>query len=93
MPLTLQALAAGKHVLCEKPIAMTALEAEELIAASEKTLVMEAFMVRFHPQWLAAREIVRSGALGDVRAIQMFFSYVNLDPANIRNRADVGGGA
>jgi predicted dehydrogenase len=57
-----------------------------------KVLVMEAFMVRFHPQWLRARALVREGAVGTLRAIQMFFSYQNLDPANIRNRADVGGG-
>jgi predicted dehydrogenase len=92
VPMTLAAAAAGKHVLCEKPIALTAAEAEPLRATVGKVLVMEAFMVRFHPQWLRARELVREGAVGTLRAIQMFFSYLNLDPANIRNRADVGGG-
>src|SRR5512139_230055 len=92
VPLTLAAVAAGKHVLCEKPIALTAAEAERLRATRGKALVMEAFMVRFHPQWERARELVRHGAVGTLRAIQMFFSYNNLDAANIRNRADVGGG-
>ncbi len=93
VPLTLQAAAAGKHVLCEKPIALSAEDAKQLLAVPKHVHVMEAFMVRFHPQWIAARDIVRAGTLGDVRAIQMFFSYVNLDPANIRNKADIGGGA
>jgi predicted dehydrogenase len=92
VPMTLAAATAGKHVLCEKPVAMTAAEAEQLRAAEGKVLVMEAFMVRFHPQWLRARELVRGGVIGTLRAIQMFFAYQNLDPANIRNRADIGGG-
>lgn len=92
VPLTLAAAAAGKHVLCEKPIALTAAEAEALLATKGRVLVMEAFMVRFHPQWQRARELVRAGAVGRLRAIQMFFSYLNLDASNIRNRADVGGG-
>jgi predicted dehydrogenase len=91
--LTLEAVAAGKPVLCEKPIAMTAADAERLTAIDGRVPVMEAFMVRFHPQWLWLREQVRSGALGDLRAIQCFFSYSNLDPENIRNRPETGGGA
>jgi predicted dehydrogenase len=55
-------------------------------------LISEAFMVRYHPQWLRARELVREGRIGDVRAVQVFFGYNNLDPANVRNRADIGGG-
>ena len=93
VPLTLEAARAGKHVLCEKPIALNAAEAEQLRAAAGKALIMEAFMVRFHPQWLRARELVRDGAIGTLRAVQMFFSYHNTDPNNIRNRADIGGGA
>jgi predicted dehydrogenase len=93
MPLTLQALRAGKHVLCEKPFALEAAEIEPVRAAAGRLLVMEAFMVRFHPQWLRARELIRSGAIGTPRAVQVFFSYFNDDPANIRNRADIGGGA
>jgi predicted dehydrogenase len=92
VPLTLQAAAAGKHVLCEKPIALNAAEAEQLRAAAGKVLIMEAFMVRFHPQWLRVRELVREGRIGTVRAVQMFFGYSNLDPANIRNMAQIGGG-
>ena len=92
VPLTLQAAAAGKHVLCEKPIALTAEEATQLRAAAGKVLIAEAFMVRFHPQWLRARELVREGRIGTLRAVQMFFGYTNLDPANVRNRADIGGG-
>jgi predicted dehydrogenase len=93
VPLTLQAAAAGKHVLCEKPIALTADEAELLRSAAEKVHIMEAFMVRFHPQWLRVREIIRAGQIGEVRAVQAFFSYYNDDPANIRNQPEIGGGA
>ncbi len=92
VPLTLQAAAAGKHVLCEKPIALTAAEAVQLRAAAKKVLIAEAFMVRFHPQWLRAREVVQSGRIGTLRAVQMFFGYNNVDPANVRNIADIGGG-
>ena len=92
VPLTLRAAAAGKHVLCEKPIALTAREAEQLHAAAGKVLIAEAFMVRFHPQWLRARELVRAGRIGTLRAVQMFFGYTNVDPANVRNKADIGGG-
>jgi predicted dehydrogenase len=93
VPLTLQAAAAGKHVLCEKPIALNAKEAESLRAIPGKVLVMEAFMVRFHPQWLRARELVRQGQVGTLRVVQMLFSYFNDDSHNIRNMAAIGGGA
>ena len=93
VPLTLAAARAGKHVLCEKPIALTAGEAAELREVGDKVHIMEAFMVRFHPQWLRAREIVRSGVLGELSSIQAFFSYFNRNPDNVRNRADIGGGA
>jgi predicted dehydrogenase len=94
VPLSIKALEAGKHVLCEKPISLTVAEAEQLAEASRRTgrLVAEAFMVRHHPQWVRAREIVRSGRIGELKAIQTFFSYFNDDPANIRNQADIGGG-
>ncbi|MGJ4854247.1 Gfo/Idh/MocA family protein [Labrys sp. La1] len=92
VPLTLQAVAAGKHVLCEKPIGLTAQDAAQLLVLPRDRLVMEAFMVRFHPQWLRAREAARLGELGEVRAIQAFFSYYNVDPANVRNQLDIGGG-
>ena len=79
---------------CEKPVALDAGEAETLIAARDKAgrLVAEAFMVRHHPQWRRARELARSGAIGEVRAIQTFFSYRLLDPENVRNRPPGGGG-
>ncbi len=94
VPLTIQAAEAGKHVLCEKPIARTAAEAEPLLAVRDRTgvRIQEAFMVRTHPQWLKVREIVSSGRIGPLRAIQGFFSYFNDDPQNIRNMADIGGG-
>src|SRR5688572_825616 len=93
VPLTLKAVAAGKHVLCEKPLALTAGEAGQLRSAAGKVHIMEAFMMRFHPQWLRVRELVRSGKIGELRAVQVFFSYYNDDPANIRNQPGIGGGA
>ncbi|WP_263769067.1 Gfo/Idh/MocA family protein [Propionivibrio soli] len=93
VPMTLAAARAGKHVLCEKPIALTASQAEELRAVADKVHITEAFMVRIHPQWQRARELVRSGELGELRTIQTFFSYYNVQPNNIRNRVEVGGGA
>jgi len=94
VPWSARAAAAGKHVLCEKPISMDAAEAETLIEARDRAgvLIQEAFMVRAHPQWQRARELVRGGRIGDLRAIQGFFSYNNPDPANIRNIPEVGGG-
>jgi predicted dehydrogenase len=94
VPWTIKAMDAGKHVLCEKPIALSAAEARQLMEARDRTgrQVAEAFMVRHHPQWQRAREIARSGRIGDLRAIQTFFSYYLTDPTNIRNQADIGGG-
>lgn len=92
VPMTLAAAAAGKHVLCEKPIAITASEAEKLQDASSRVLIAEAFMVRHHPQWQSARDLIMRGEIGEARAIQVAFSYFNIDPANIRNKADIGGG-
>ena len=93
VPLTLHATRAGKHVLCEKAIALTAAEAEQLRQCPKDRIVLEAFMVRFHPQWLRVRDLVRSGAIGELRAVQVFFGYDNRDPDNIRHRTDTGGGA
>ena len=86
---------AGKHVLCEKPIALTANEASLLIEARDKAGVKagEAFMARTHPQWVRAREIVYSGRIGEAQVITGWFSYFNRDPHNIRNRLEWGGGA
>lgn len=94
VPISIQAAEAGKHVLCEKPIALNAEEARSLIAVRDRTgvRIQEAFMVRHHPQWRRARDLVREGRIGRLRAIQAFFSYNNPDPANIRNKADIGGG-
>jgi predicted dehydrogenase len=89
---TIKAVEAGKHVLCEKPIGMNAADAGRLSAVASKRHVMEAFMVRFHPQWLRAQELVRAGTIGELRAVQVFFSYDNRDPANIRNIPETGGG-
>jgi len=93
VPLTLKAAKKGKHVLCEKPIAMTAAEAEKLQSAPQGVLIAEAFMIRHHPQWIAARELVRKGKLGTLRAVQVLFTYFNEDPDNVRNMAEIGGGA
>lgn len=95
VPLSIQAAEAGKHVLCEKPISLSASEAQLLIEARDRTGVKigEAFMVRTHPMWLRARELIRNGAIGELRAILSVFSYCNDDPSNIRNQADIGGGA
>ena len=91
VPWSIKAIEAGKHVLCEKPIAMSVAQAQELhdVANQHPHLkVMEAFMYRYHPQWQRARQI----GVGELRTIQSFFSYYNDDPSNIRNIADVGGG-
>lgn len=92
VPITLAAAKAGKHVLCEKPIALDATEAAQLKAAPANVLITEAFMVRFHPQWHRAREIVRSGELGRVHLVRAVFLYHNDDASNVRNMADIGGG-
>jgi predicted dehydrogenase len=92
---TVKALEAGKHVLCEKPIALCAQDAHAIVAARDRSgkRVVEAFMVRCHPQWHRARALVRSGRIGTVRSIQSAFVFSVLDPNNVRNRADIGGGA
>ncbi|WP_437774211.1 Gfo/Idh/MocA family protein [Sorangium sp. So ce1097] len=92
---TARAARAGKHVLCEKPIALSARDAEALVAVQRETgkLIAEAFMIRNHPQWQQAGDWVRSGRIGDLVSVQTAFSYFNRDAANIRNRMDVGGGA
>lgn len=79
---SIKAAEAGKHVLCEKPIALSAAECRDMIAARDRTGVQmaEAFMVAVHPQWLRAREIVRSGRIGRLRSIVGIFSYYNDDP-------------
>ncbi len=95
VPWSIKALEAGKHVLCEKPIGLTAVEAAALINESQKhphLKIMEAFMYRHHPQWVQTLQMVREGKIGELRTINATFSYYNLDAANIRNQADIGGG-
>lgn len=95
MEWTIKAAEAGKHVLCEKPLALTAAQAERTVAACESAGVtlMEAFMYRLHPSWAAVREIVASGRIGSLMAVDSWFSYYNDDATNIRNIREVGGGA
>jgi predicted dehydrogenase len=93
---SIRSLAAGKHVLCEKPVGLTSREARTLLEAAghhPNLKVMEAFMYRFHPQWQLARRLVAEGQIGRLRTIQSFFSYWNVDPRNIRNIQAIGGGA
>ena len=94
VPWSIKAAEAGKHVLCEKPIGLSVAEARELMAVRDRTGVQigEAFMVHCHPQWLRAREIIRSGEIGELRAMLGAFSYFNRDPKNIRNDPKIGGG-
>ena len=95
VPWSIKAAEAGKHVLCEKPLSLTVAEARKLLAVRDRTGVKigEAFMVRTHPQWLRARELVASGKIGQLRSAVGFFSYFNNDPSNIRNQPECGGGA
>lgn len=90
-----RAAAAGKHILCEKPLAMSSQQAREMVAACAESGVklQEAFMYRHHPTWVKAVTLAQSGAIGDLRAVQSWFSYYNDDPANIRNKVENGGGA
>ena len=95
VPVSIQAMRAGKHVLCEKPIGLTSEQGRQLVEEAQShphLKVMEAFMYRHHPQWQRALQLVRDKAIGELRTIQSFFSYFNDDPNNIRNMADIGGG-
>lgn len=95
VPLSIAALEAGKHVLCEKPIGLDLSDAARLLEAARRhprLKVMEAFMYRFHPQWQQARQLVRAGRIGRLVTIHAFFSYFNDDPQNVRNREGIGGG-
>src|SRR4030095_2125762 len=95
VPWSIRAVQAGKHVLCEKPLARSVAEAEPLLLARNRAgvKVQEAFMIRTHPQWLQAIEIVRSGRIGPVRTVAGLFSFFNEDADNVRNVAAYGGGA
>jgi len=95
VPWTIKAAEAGKHVLCEKPLSLNVAEGRTLLDVQARTKVKigEAFMVRTHPQWLRIREIIASGRIGSLRSILGFFCYNNVNPANIRNIVEYGGGA
>ncbi|NGP77948.1 Gfo/Idh/MocA family oxidoreductase [Balneolaceae bacterium YR4-1] len=93
---SIKALQAGKHVLCEKPIALSHVEAQQLLFEARKypgLKIMEAFMYRHHPRWKKVRELIRSGAIGELKTVRSFFSYFNDDPDNIRNKPEMGGGS
>ena len=95
VPWTIKAAEAGKHVLCEKPISLTVAEAESLLTVRERTSVKigEAFMIRSHPQWPRTKALIEEGRIGQLHCVMGCFSYFNVDPANIRNLVDSGGGA
>ncbi len=95
VPWSIKALEAGKHVLCEKPIGLSADEGQTLVDAGAQhpqLKLMEAFMYRHHPQWVTAKRLVKEGQIGELRTIQSFFSYFLDDPDNYRNHAEMGGG-
>jgi predicted dehydrogenase len=94
VPWSTRAARSGKHVLCEKPVALSAKEARKLLRARDRAgvLIQEASMVRTHPQWLAAQELVRRKTIGKPRVVQGFFSYFNRDSRNVRNIVAIGGG-
>ena len=96
VPWTLKAIAAGKHVLCEKPIGLSEKDAKQITEALKSApniKVMEAFMYRFHPQWQKAKQLIDESVIGGITHIDAHFSYFNDDPANVRNQANIGGGS
>ena len=94
VPWTTKAAEAGKHVLCEKPISMTVAEAKTLLDVRARTgvKICEAFMIRSAPQWLRVRQLLDEGRIGELRAVAGVYSYFNINPANIRNQTETGGG-
>jgi predicted dehydrogenase len=94
VPWSIKAAEAGKHVLCEKPLSLSVAEAKTLLPVRDRMGVKigEAFMVKTHPQWLRTRELIRSGRIGELKAIMGAFSYFNRDAANVRNVVEWGGG-
>lgn len=92
---SIKALQAGKHVLCEKPLGLSTEDAKRLLETSKQyphLRIMEAFMYRFHPQWQKSKQLISEGMIGELKTIHSFFSYYNVDPNNIRNQNDKGGG-
>jgi len=94
VPWSARAAEAGKHVLCEKPIALNVAETQELMRVRDRTGVKigEAFMVKTHPQWLRVKELAQGGAIGPLKSITTIFSYYNRDPQNVRHKPEWGGG-
>ena len=94
VPWTAKAAEAGKHVLCEKPLSMTVAEATTLLDVRARTgvKICEAFMIRSAPQWLRVRQLIDEGRIGELRAVAGVYSYFNVNPQNIRNRVETGGG-
>ncbi len=95
VPWSVKAVEAGKHVLCEKPLGLSADDIQPLLASVQKhpnIRVMEAFMYRFHPQWVKAKEIMDSGVLGDIKLMDATFTYNSFDPDNVRYQKEIGGG-
>jgi predicted dehydrogenase len=95
VPVSIQALEAGKHVLCEKPIGLSSEEGRQLVAAGKKhprLKLMEAFMYRHNPQWIEAKRLAMNGSIGKLRTIATLFSYFNDDASDIRNQPSMGGG-
>jgi len=93
---TIKAMEAGKHVLCEKPIGLSSEDAVKLLDATQgfpHLKVMEAFMYRYHPQWIGVKELIADGKIGELRTVQSFFTFYNIEPNDIRNKVDIGGGA
>src|SRR4029077_2404946 len=90
----IKAMEAGKHVLCEKPIALSAAEARTLVPVQDRAGVKigEEFMVRKHPHWLRTKELISTGQIGQLRAVVGVFSYYNRDAKNVRNKPEWGGG-
>jgi predicted dehydrogenase len=95
VPWTTKAAEAGKHVLCEKPLGMTVAEAKTLLGVRTRTgvKICEAFMIRSAQQWLRLRQLLDGGRIGELRSVSAYFSYFNIDPANIRNQLETGGGS
>lgn len=95
VPWSIKAIKAGKHVLCEKPLGLDADDVVHLIDAAKarpELVVMEAFMYRFHPQWIKVKELIEGGVLGKIRQVQACFTYFNRDAKNVRNQPGIGGG-